>query len=370
MARIIMKSISKTYPEFDVIAVKDFNLEISKNEIIAFLGPSGCGKTTALRMITGLEKISEGELFIDGTNMTNAEPKDRGTAMVFQDFALFPHMTVYENIAFGLKPDVLTESEIKEKVDRIAGMGSIDIVHLYERKPNQLSNGQRQRVALARALMKEHKIILLDEPFSNLDLKLRSTMRTELKKLHQKIGTTFIFVTHDQQEAMSVADRIVIMSDGIIQQIGTPEMLYYSPCNVFTAGFLGNPQMNFWDTVVSNKNGEFYISCGGMQIKLPALKAGKADKYIGNEIIAGIRPENIYVDEASQNKFKTSVIDAKVKTSMFFGRERQLCLSVGEGEFNVCVPPDIDVKADNINKIAFDAEKVYLFDKVTGRTLV
>ena len=256
MARVTYKNIYKIYQNtqsdgssYPVNAVSDFNLEIKDGELIVLLGPSGCGKTSTMFMVAGLEEITKGELYIDDILVNNVHPKDRGIAMMFHNYALFPFMTAFDNIAFGLKPTALSEYEIKGRVYEVAEI--LDIACLLDRKPDKLSGGQKQRVALARALVRKNKVVCLDEPLSNLDARLRASMRVELIKLHKKFETTFIYVTHDQDEAMTIADRIVIMRDGFIHQVGTPEELYYSPCNIFVAGFFGTPQMNFLETTLS-----------------------------------------------------------------------------------------------------------------------
>ena len=334
---VILKNMYKIYPGIytndgkDLLAVTDFNLEIKKGEVIVFVGPSGCGKTTTLRMIAGLEEISKGELYIDGKLINNAAPVDRGVSMVFQSYALFPHMTVFENIAFGLKPEILPDEEIKEKVEEIARI--LELTHLYKYKPYQLSGGQQQRVAMARAMIKKNKVILLDEPFSNLDAKLRVFMRLELMKLHKKFGSTFICVTHNQEEATSIADRIVVMNRGVIQQIGTPEELYFKPRNLFVAGFIGSPQMNFWNTEID-----------------------------GKKVIKGIRPEDMYIDAAGE-------IDAAVEAREFLGDRTYLYCKDGGHDFTVRVSPDCDCKPGDKIKIAVNPDKIYLFDKETELAL-
>ena len=338
MASVTLKNIGKIYPNYvgHAVAVKDFNLEIKDGEVIAFIGPSGCGKTTTLRMIAGLEEITSGELYIDGILSNNIEPKDRGVAMVFQNYGLFPHMTTFENIAFGLQPTDMPEAEIKEKVEEVANVLAIE--HLLERKRKELSGGQQQRVALARALVRKNKVVLLDEPLSNLDMKLRFFMREELIKLHQKYETTFIYVTHDQAQAMTIADRIVVMHNGVIQQVGTPEELYATPKNLFVAGFIGSPQMNFLHDKTQR----------------------------GKEVIEGIRPEDLHIDEASLEKFKDYLIDAKVEVREFLGDRVYLYCTDESGQPLVaCVPPDCAKKRGDKIRFGVDKNKVYHFDKET-----
>ena len=293
MASLSLKHIYKKYPG-GVTAVSDFNLEIEDKEFVIFVGPSGCGKSTTLRMIAGLEEITEGELRIDGTLVNDVAPKDRDIAMVFQNYALYPHMTVYENMAFGLKLRKVPKETIKRRVEAAAKILGIEA--LLDRKPKAMSGGQKQRVALGRAIVREPKVFLLDEPLSNLDAKLRAAMRTEITKIHQTIGTTFIYVTHDQVEAMTMATRIVVMKDGLIQQVDTPQNLYDKPVNIFVAGFIGTPQMNFLISTLDKKEDGAYITFGANTIKLPVEKANDPalEPYFGKEVIAGIRPELIH----------------------------------------------------------------------------
>ena len=280
MASVSLKHIYKKYPG-GVTAVSDFNLDIKDKEFLILVGPSGCGKSTTLRMIAGLEEITEGELFIGDQLVNDVAPKDRKIAMVFQNYALYPHMTVFENMAFGLKLVKTPKEEIKRRVEDAARI--LDITHLLDRKPKALSGGQKQRVALGRAIVRKPKVFLLDEPLSNLDAKLRAAMRTELTKLHQSVQTTFIYVTHDQVEAMTMATRIVVMKDGLIQQVDTPQTLYDEPCNVFVAGFIGTPQMNFINGKLVKKGDDVYFNFEDKSIKLPPEKANNPDlkDYIG-----------------------------------------------------------------------------------------
>ena len=369
MASITLKNVYKIYPHWknpgeELIAVQDFNLDIKDGEVIVLVGPSGCGKSTMLHLIAGLEDITKGELYIDGKPMDNVDPKDRGLAMVFQNYAIFPHMTIYENIAFGLKPLEMPEAEIKEKIAEIARY--YDITHLLERKYHQLSSGQNQRVALARATVREHKIMLLDEPLANLDAKLRNWMRIELMKMHQKFKMTYIYVTHNQEEAMAIADRLVLMKDGMIQQVGTPEELYKHPRNLFAAGFLGSPQMNFIDTKIFEQDGNLFINYGESKIKLPEAVADKAAAYIGKEIIAGIRPEDLHADEASIKKFGDYIINADVGVREYIGDMAYLyCDCKYAWQLVIRVSPDCTAKSGDKIKIAVNPEKIYLFDKDT-----
>ena len=294
MADLQLKHIYKRYAG-GVTAVSDFTLDIDDKEFIILVGPSGCGKSTTLRMVAGLEEISEGELYIGGRLVNDVAPKDRDIAMVFQNYALYPHMTVFENMAFGLKLRKTPKDEIKKRVTEAAKI--LDIEHLLDRKPKALSGGQRQRVAMGRAIVRNPKVFLMDEPLSNLDAKLRVAMRTEIKKLHNKLQTTFMYVTHDQTEAMTMGTRIVVMKDGVIQQVDTPANLYTKPDNVFVAGFIGSPQMNFVTATLSKENGSVYASFGDNKIMIPNGKVTpELEGYIGKEVIVGIRPEDIHDD--------------------------------------------------------------------------
>ncbi len=292
MSSLSLKNICKKYPNgFE--AVKDFNLEIADKEFIIFVGPSGCGKSTTLRMVAGLEDISSGELYIDGKLVNDVEPKDRDIAMVFQNYALYPHMTVYDNMAFGLKLRKVPKDEIDKKVREAAEI--LDLSALLDRKPKALSGGQRQRVAMGRAIVRKPKVFLMDEPLSNLDAKLRVQMRIEIAKLHQNLGTTIIYVTHDQTEAMTLGTRIVVMKAGIVQQVDTPQNLYEKPANLFVAGFMGSPQMNFLDATVKVNGSVASLELAGQSIELPAAKSKALidGGYDGKVVTFGIRPEEI-----------------------------------------------------------------------------
>jgi multiple sugar transport system ATP-binding protein len=358
MADIKLKNVTKKYGSKDeIIAVTDFNLDIKSGESIVFVGPHGCGKTTTLRMIAGLETISEGELYIDGKLSNDVLPNDRHISMVFNDYAMFPYMTVFENIAFGLMPYVLSEDEIKAKVDEIARI--LDITHLLERKPKELSNGQKHRVALGRALISDNKIVLLDEPLSNLDEKLRFWMRTEFLKIHKLSDKTFIYVTHNAAEAMALADRIAVMKDGVIQQVDTPRNLYNNPVNVFVAGFIGFPQMNFWNSKLIECDGSVFLNWNDNKIKLPYFNVNQKG-YIGKDVYVGIRAENIYTDKANISKYKDSVIDTEVKTVEFYGLTTYI--RIGDNELTASIPDECNIKMGDRIKAAFNPDKIYLFD--------
>ena len=375
MASLSLKHIYKKYPG-GVTAVNDFNLEIKDKEFLVLVGPSGCGKTTTLRMIAGLEEISEGELFIGDQLVNDVAPKDRKIAMVFQNYALYPHMTVAENMAFGLKLAKTPKEEIKRRVEEAAKI--LDIAHLLERKPKALSGGQKQRVALGRAIVRNPKVFLLDEPLSNLDAKLRAAMRTELTKLHDKVQTTFIYVTHDQVEAMTMATRIVVMKDGLIQQVDTPQNLYDYPVNKFVAGFIGTPQMNFIDGKITKKNDDLYFDFQGYSLKLPAEKAQneRLREYIDKEVVAGLRPECIYDSEIQVNTLSESVVDAYVDVTELMGAEIYLYLQVGPEESDekqtliARVPPRSQSRGGDTIKVALDLSRLHFFDKETEQYII
>lgn len=368
MAGLSLRNIYKRYPG-GVTAVSDFNLEIKDKEFIILVGPSGCGKTTTLRMISGLEEITEGELYIGDKIVNDVAPKDRDIAMVFQNYALYPHMTVYDNMAFGLKLRKTPKDVIKQRVEEAARI--LDITHLLERKPAALSGGQKQRVALGRAIVREPKVFLLDEPLSNLDAKLRAQMRTEISKLHQKIGTTFIYVTHDQTEAMTMANRIVVMKDGFIQQVDTPQNLYDYPCNLFVAGFIGSPQMNFITAAIVEKSGKLYAEFGGNSILIPEIKCKDELKaYIGKDVILGIRPECIHDEEVFINQYPEWTMDANVEVTELMGAEIYLYLDINENKVTARVSPRSTAREGDAIKVGFDMNRVIFFDEDTEKTIV
>ena len=369
MASVSLKHIYKKYPG-GVTAVSDFCLEIKDKEFLILVGPSGCGKTTTLRMIAGLEEISEDELFIGDKLVNDVAPKDRDIAMVFQNYALYPHMTVYDNMAFGLKLRKTPKEEIKRRVEEAARI--LDITHLLDRKPKALSGGQKQRVALGRAIVRKPMVFLLDEPLSNLDAKLRATMRTELTKIHQRIGTTFVYVTHDQTEAMTMATRIVVMKDGLIQQADTPQNLYDYPNNLFVAGFIGSPQMNFVECVLEEKGNGLYLTFGENSVKLPADKANNPalKDYIDKEVIMGIRPEDIYDGASYVESMPDSVIETDVEVTELMGAEIYLYLRTGEESFIARVDNKSKARAGDVIKVALDASKIHIFDRDTERYII
>ncbi len=369
MGSLVFKNIYKIYPG-DVVAVEDFNLEIKDKEFVVLVGPSGCGKSTTLRMVAGLEDISKGELYIDDRLVNDVPPKDRDIAMVFQNYALYPHMTVYENMAFGLKLKKVPKDEIDKKVR--AASKSLGIEDLLDRKPKELSGGQSQRVALGRAIVRNPKVFLMDEPLSNLDAKLRVQTRAEIIKLHNELQTTFIYVTHDQTEAMTMGDRIVIMKDGLIQQAATPQEVYEKPANLFVAGFIGSPQMNFIDVDIVGDVNNCELVFGNTKISLPEGKAKllKEKGYMNKKVIMGIRPEDIHDESAFIEASKDSVVNAKVDMVERMGSETYLYLIV-EG-LKTIARVDSRSKArigDNV-ELAFDKNRLYLFDKETEKAIL
>ena len=371
MASVTLKNVSKVY-NGGVKAVTDFNLEVKDKEFVILVGPSGCGKSTTLRMIAGLEEITSGELYIGDTLANDVAPKDRDIAMVFQNYALYPHMTVYDNMAFGLKLRKVPKDEIKRRVGEAAK--TLDIAHLLDRKPKALSGGQRQRVALGRAIVRNPKVFLLDEPLSNLDAKLRAQMRTEISKLHQRLGTTFIYVTHDQTEAMTMGDRIVVMKDGFIQQVDTPQNLYDYPTNLFVAGFMGSPQMNFIDGTIAKDGDDYFFKFGRYNIRVPKEK-NKDDvlkDYIGKSVILGVRPENVHDEPEILEKIKdgNGIVEADVDVTELMGSETYLYLSCENVPITARVNPATTAKTGDRIKVAFDLSRMHMFDKDTEKAIL
>ena len=371
MASVSLNHIYKVYSG-GVVAVSDFNLDIQDKEFIVLVGPSGCGKSTTLRMVAGLEEISDGELYIGEKLVNDVAPKDRDIAMVFQNYALYPHMTVFDNMAFGLKLRKTPKDEIKRRVEEAAKI--LDIAHLLNRKPKALSGGQRQRVALGRAIVREPKVFLFDEPLSNLDAKLRVAMRTEITKLHQRLQTTFIYVTHDQTEAMTMASRIVVMKDGVVQQVDTPQNLYDYPANEFVAGFIGSPQMNFFDVRLVKEGQSVVAKFGNNAIEVPQAKIDKLidESYIGKEVVMGIRPENISDDPEVVGAGAGNTIDVSVEVTEKMGSETYLYLTTTGKEGNIIarVNPRTTSNAGAKIKVAFDLSHLHFFDKETTRTIL
>ena len=375
MVELNLKNIYKKYSNSEHYSVEDFNLEIQDKEFIVFVGPSGCGKSTTLRMIAGLEDITEGECSIDGRVVNDVAPKDRDIAMVFQNYALYPHMTVYDNMAFGLKLSKYSKDDIDKRVQEAADI--LGLKEFLDRKPADLSGGQRQRVAMGRAIVRDAKVFLMDEPLSNLDAKLRVSMRAEIAKIHRRIGATTIYVTHDQTEAMTLADRIVIMSAtknpsgtgtiGRVEQVGTPQELYKHPVNKFVAGFIGSPAMNFIN--VTLKDDEIYAE--GIKLKVPEgiLKVLKEKGYEGKELIFGIRPEDINTEPAFLETFPDSVVHATISVSELLGSESHLYCQVGQNEFIAKVDARDYLQTGAGIDLGFDLNKAHFFDKETEETV-
>ncbi|MEA3322331.1 MAG: sn-glycerol-3-phosphate ABC transporter ATP-binding protein UgpC [Bacillota bacterium] len=357
MAELQLDHIYKVY-EGDVTAVKDFNLHIKDKEFIVFVGPSGCGKSTTLRMIAGLEEISKGDFVIDGKRMNDVAPKDRDIAMVFQNYALYPHMNVYDNMAFGLKLRKFPKEEIDRRVKEAAAI--LGLEQYLDRKPKALSGGQRQRVALGRAIVRDAKVFLMDEPLSNLDAKLRVAMRAEISKLHQRLQTTTIYVTHDQTEAMTMATRLVVMKDGIIQQVGSPKEVYENPENVFVGGFIGSPAMNFFNGKL--EDGTFLI--GEQKIAVPEgkMKVLRDQGYVGKEIILGIRPEDIHDEPVFIESSVGTTITAVIEVSELLGAESMLYSQINGQDFVARVDSRTDVKPQQKLQLALDMNKCHFFD--------
>ena len=402
MASLSLRNICKEY-QSGVRAVSDFNLEIEDKEFIVFVGPSGCGKSTTLRMIAGLEDITSGELYIDGRLVNDVVPKDRDIAMVFQNYALYPHMTVYDNMAFGLKLRKMPKADIDARVKEAARILGIEMY--LTRKPKALSGGQKQRVALGRAIVREPKVFLLDEPLSNLDAKLRAQMRTEITKLHNRLATTFIYVTHDQTEAMTMGTRIVVMKDGVMQQVESPQNLYDYPCNQFVAGFIGTPQMNFFDAKLIRKNGKVVAQFAEQEIEIPESKVAKIinpEEYIGTDktVVMGIRPEDVHDEPSFIAASPNSVVKTRVDVVEKLGSETLLYCNFNlhtaadsttaegkealaelaaqgksiydeEGETMIAkIDPRSNAQRDEIIKLAFDVNHIHLFDKENELTLL
>ena len=368
MASLSLKNICKIYPNgFE--AVKDFNLEIEDQEFIIFVGPSGCGKSTTLRMIAGLEDISAGELRIGDRVVNDVEPKDRDIAMVFQNYALYPHMSVYDNMAFGLKLRKVPKDEIDKMVKEAAKI--LDLTSLLDRKPKALSGGQRQRVAMGRAIVRNPKVFLMDEPLSNLDAKLRVQMRIVIAKLHQRLGTTFVYVTHDQTEAMTLGSRIVVMKDGLAQQVDSPKNLYEKPKNLFVAGFMGSPQMNFLDAVVEIEGESVTLAAAGHRFLLTPTKAKKLIEggYNGKTVAMGIRPEDIYDSEMMVQANPHSTFETTIRVYELLGAEVYLYFDVEDFPMTARVDSRTTARNGDVVTFAIDTEKIHVFDKETEQVI-
>ena len=368
MASLSLQHINKTYPNgFE--AVKDFNLEIEDKEFIIFVGPSGCGKSTTLRMVAGLEEISSGTLKIGDKVMNDVEPKDRDIAMVFQNYALYPHMTVYDNMAFGLKLRKVPKDEIDKAVREAARI--LDLDKLLDRKPKALSGGQRQRVAMGRAIVRNPKVFLMDEPLSNLDAKLRVQMRIEISKIHQRLGATIIYVTHDQTEAMTLGTRIVVLKDGVIMQVDSPQKLYNEPNNLFVAGFIGSPQMNFIDAVCKVEGERVTLNFEKTSVVLPPAKAKKLidGGYNGKTVVMGIRPEDIGDSQIEIEAHKDAVFETDVTGYELLGSEVLLYFNVAGTAMTAKVDSRTTARMGDHITLAIDPEKIHCFDKETELTI-
>jgi multiple sugar transport system ATP-binding protein len=365
VSSVTFDHVTKKFDE--VVAINDLSLEIADKEFLVLVGPSGCGKSTALRMLAGLEQITEGEIYIGDRVVNNVPAKDRDIAMVFQSYALYPHMSVYDNMAFGLKLHHLKKDEIKRRVEEAAQ--TLGIEELLKRKPRQLSGGQRQRVAVGRAIVREPKAFLFDEPLSNLDAKLRVETRASLSKLHERLGTTFIYVTHDQVEAMTMADRIAVLRLGVIQQVGGPQELYAHPDNMFVAGFIGSPSMNFFDVTVKGEPDALQLDAGPFQLPMPRERVNFLQKYRGKKTVLGVRPESIHDEEFPRSGVVPVPVEAEVDVLELMGNEVFLHLISDGINFLARVDPRTNVKPGQKIKVLFDLSEMHAFDPETEKTI-
>jgi multiple sugar transport system ATP-binding protein len=367
MAKVVLEHVYKIYPG-DVVAVNDANLEIDDQEFVVLVGPSGCGKSTTLRMVAGLEEISKGSIYIDGRKINDVPPKNRDIAMVFQNYALYPHMSVYKNMAFGLKLRKYPKAEIDARVREAAEI--LGIEELLERKPKELSGGQRQRVAVGRAIVRKPKAFLFDEPLSNLDAKMRVQMRTEISKLHTRLTSTMIYVTHDQVEAMTMGDRIVVMKDGLIQQVAAPLDLYNQPANQFVAGFIGSPPMNFFNGRVEQQAGGLYFVEPTFSLRLDDRASAKANAYVGKDVVFGVRPEDLQDVVYATNPNPEHQLKAKVEVVEPMGAEVFIYLNTGHNNFIARVDAHDKAKVNQEQTLVVDMNKIHLFDAANGATIV
>ncbi|MCA9971517.1 MAG: sn-glycerol-3-phosphate ABC transporter ATP-binding protein UgpC [Anaerolineales bacterium] len=359
MASVTYRNVYKRYG--DVTVITDLNMDIKDKEFVVFVGPSGCGKSTSLRMLAGLEEISEGDILIGDRVVNDIPPKDRDIAMVFQSYALYPHMSVYDNMAFGLKLRKTPKSEIDQRVKEAANI--LGLENLLDRKPKQLSGGQRQRVAVGRAIVREPAVFLMDEPLSNLDAKLRVTARAEISKLHKRLGTTFIYVTHDQVEAMTMGDRIAVLSDGLLQQIDSPRNLYNTPRNIFVAGFIGSPSMNFFDATLVGEDNRLFIDTGDFRVAVPADRKNVYSSHVGKEVVFGIRPEHVHAPAYAPPSIAAEPVKAQVEVVELLGHELHLYLNSGRYSFVGTVDTRMDANTGNNIDLVFDMNNMHLFDK-------
>ena len=368
MASVVFENVTKQY-ENGYTAVKDLNIELEDKEFLVLVGPSGCGKTTSLRMLAGLEDISGGSIYIGGQQVNNVTPKDRDIAMVFQSYALYPHMTVADNMGFSLNLKGVGKKEIRKRVEEAARQ--LGIEQLLDRKPAQLSGGQRQRVALGRAIVRSPAVFLMDEPLSNLDAKLRVQARAELSELHKKVGTTFVYVTHDQAEAMTMGTRIAVMDQGILQQIDTPQNVYEHPNNIFVAGFLGSPSMNFFDAKLIQQGGSLIIKTdGGIPVPIPADRLERYQEFTGRPVVFGIRPEGIYHPQFVPPGIDPVGIPATAKVIELMGHEVIVYFTLGDGtEFRARLDPRAKISPGEQLELEFDLSRFHLFDKDSAQVI-
>jgi multiple sugar transport system ATP-binding protein len=358
MASVTFDHVYKRFGE--VIAVNDLNIQIADKEFLVLVGPSGCGKTTALRCLAGLEDISDGTIKIGENVVNDVPPKDRDIAMVFQSYALYPHMSVYDNMAFGLKLRKTPKEEIKRRVENAADI--LGIKHLLDRKPRQLSGGQRQRVAVGRAIVREPKVFLFDEPLSNLDAKLRVETRANISKLHQQLQTTFIYVTHDQVEAMTMATRIAVINKGLLQQIDTPQTLYDRPDNLFVAGFIGSPAMNFFNSKLQKDNGKLYVDAGSFKVQIPDSRSSAYMPYEGKQVIFGVRPEDIHSPQFAPPDIDAQPVAAQIDVTELMGNEITVYLKSGEHNFVARVDPRARYHIGESVQVVFNMDNMHIFD--------
>ena len=363
MATIKLKDVTKTFDNGKVTVIPGLTLDINDKEFVVLVGPSGCGKSTTLRMIAGLEGVSSGELYINDRMVNDIPPKDRDIAMVFQSYALYPHMTVYKNMAFALKLKKIPKDEIDEKVMWAAKI--LDIEAYLDRKPRALSGGQRQRVALGRAMVRNPEVFLLDEPLSNLDAKLRTEMRSQITMLHKKLQTTFVYVTHDQTEAMTMADRIVVMDKGVIQQYDTPQKLYNEPANMFVAGFIGSPQMNFIDSEIIKDGNNIKVSFSGYKLDVPGNKKQALQKYVGKKIVLGVRPEHIMSDNSPDNEKGNCILDVTADIAEMTGSETNIYFSLGNQKYIARIKPENRILSGDHVRLYINEKSCHFFDRDT-----
>ncbi len=366
MASVTFEHVTKRFGK--VVAVRDLTLHIEDKEFLVFVGPSGCGKSTILRLIAGLEEPTEGKIYIGDRLVNDVPPKDRDVAMVFQSYALYPHMNVFDNMAFGLRMRKFPKDEIERRVREAARI--LEIEDLLHRKPRELSGGQRQRVALGRAIVREPKVFLLDEPLSNLDAKLRVQTRAELIKLHQRLQTTFIYVTHDQMEAMTMGTRIAVLKDGVLQQVDTPQKLYKEPANLFVAGFIGSPSMNFFEAVITEEDGKLVVDTGSFRVPIPDSRREKALPLKDKKVIFGIRPEHIYAPPYVPPGISAAPVRAEVDITELMGNEIFLYLLSGKNRFLARVDPRVQARPGDVIEVVMDMENMHLFDAVTEKALL